>query len=76
MLFCLHSSNDSSPFPSQTLMKCKETVCEELQLSFDKVELSMGMSNDYEQAVSIGLFFETVFLEILTSHKSLMNFLG
>lgn len=57
-------------------MKCKETVCEELQLSFDKVELSMGMSNDYEQAVSIGLFFETVFLEILTSHKSLMNFLG
>lgn len=31
---------------------CRQKVCEELGLQEDAVELSMGMSNDFEEAVS------------------------
>ena len=34
-----------------TLKECKTKVCEELELDDKKVELSMGMSTDYEHAV-------------------------
>ena len=36
----------------QNLVKCKAEVCEKLHLAADQVELSMGMSNDFEHAVS------------------------
>ena len=37
----------------QTLLKCREDVCKALELSVDDVELSMGMSGDFEHAVRI-----------------------
>ena len=36
----------------QCLAKCREDVCEALSLQTDDVDLSMGMSGDFEQAVS------------------------
>ena len=36
----------------QCLTDCRQKVCEELGLQEDAVELSMGMSNDFEEAVS------------------------
>lgn len=35
------------------LMKCHETICSEFGLKEDDVHVSMGMSDDFEQAVSI-----------------------
>lgn len=35
-----------------TLKECKNKVCQELNLDFKKVGLSMGMSTDFEHAVS------------------------
>lgn len=35
------------------LMKCHETVCNTLKLSPEKVHISMGMSNDFDHAVSV-----------------------
>lgn len=40
----------------QALMKCKEDVMEKFGLRSDQVEISMGMSNDFQQAVSINLY--------------------
>lgn len=37
-----------------SLIKCRQNVCEELGLSVDDVELSMGMSDDYEEAIRLG----------------------
>lgn len=39
------------------LIKCKETLCDTLNLNPDDVDLSMGMSSDFEHAV---LFFSNV----------------
>ena len=36
----------------ELLRKCREKVCGELGLNVDEVGLSMGMSVDYEEAVS------------------------
>lgn len=36
------------------LKKCKDDVCEKLELNKNNVELSMGMSNDYEHAIELG----------------------
>ncbi|KAI4504089.1 hypothetical protein M0802_000560 [Mischocyttarus mexicanus] len=36
------------------LKKCKEDLCKDLGLDKKKVELSMGMSTDYEQAILLG----------------------
>nr|XP_050852347.1 pyridoxal phosphate homeostasis protein [Vespula vulgaris] len=36
------------------LKKCREELCKELELDLKKVELSMGMSTDYEHAVLLG----------------------
>lgn len=33
------------------LLKCRETICNELEIDIKNIELSMGMSNDYEHAV-------------------------
>lgn len=35
-----------------SLIKCREDVCKGLSLSKDDIELSMGMSTDFEHAVS------------------------
>ena len=40
-----------------TLSKCRQEVCENLKLDINEVELSMGMSADYEHAVSIFLLY-------------------
>lgn len=36
----------------QCLARCREEVCEALNLKQEDVELSMGMSGDFEEAVS------------------------
>ncbi|XP_046383958.1 pyridoxal phosphate homeostasis protein [Ischnura elegans] len=38
----------------QCLRNCREKVCQELGLTSSQVELSMGMSNDFEQAIEMG----------------------
>ena len=35
----------------QCLLKCREQICDSLGLQQNSVELSMGMSHDYEHAV-------------------------
>lgn len=40
------------------LAKCKEDLCQELNLPASQVELSMGMSSDYEHAVNYLNFFK------------------
>ncbi|KAF7273194.1 hypothetical protein GWI33_014085 [Rhynchophorus ferrugineus] len=37
-----------------TLRKCKEDLCTELGLNKSEVQLSMGMSNDFEHAIELG----------------------
>jgi len=34
------------------LIECREKICKELNIDIKNIELSMGMSNDYEHAVS------------------------
>nr|XP_049705149.1 pyridoxal phosphate homeostasis protein [Helicoverpa armigera] len=36
------------------LAKCRQEVCENLNLDINNVELSMGMSGDFEQAIELG----------------------
>ncbi|KAH9643468.1 hypothetical protein HF086_017249 [Spodoptera exigua] len=37
-----------------TLAKCRQELCENLKLDINNVELSMGMSTDYEHAIELG----------------------
>ncbi|XP_013182768.1 PREDICTED: proline synthase co-transcribed bacterial homolog protein [Papilio xuthus] len=37
-----------------TLAKCREEVCNKLNLDIKNVELSMGMSSDFEHAIEVG----------------------
>ncbi|XP_025208992.1 pyridoxal phosphate homeostasis protein isoform X1 [Melanaphis sacchari] len=37
-----------------TLIDCKRNVCDKLQLNPSKMELSMGMSDDFEHAIELG----------------------
>jgi len=37
-----------------TLSKCRSSVCQELSVEEDEVELSMGMSGDYQEAILRG----------------------
>lgn len=50
-----------------SLAKCREDVCSQLGLNLSDMELSMGMSSDFEHAVSI------IFLK--TSLMFLFNFI-
>ena len=43
---------DDSDF--QILIQCRNELCEKYGFSVDNVELSMGMSNDYERAIQLG----------------------
>ncbi|KAL6257150.1 hypothetical protein P5V15_012082 [Pogonomyrmex californicus] len=36
------------------LIKCREKVCDELGIDMKDIELSMGMSSDYEHAIELG----------------------
>uniref|UniRef100_A0A2P2KCI3 Uncharacterized protein MANES_03G133400 n=1 Tax=Rhizophora mucronata TaxID=61149 RepID=A0A2P2KCI3_RHIMU len=47
----------STPENFKTLLNCRAKVCKELGLSEDHCELSMGMSGDFEQAVSQTFFW-------------------
>ncbi|KAF6032541.1 hypothetical protein EB796_009142 [Bugula neritina] len=50
-------SHDYSTGPNPdflTLLQCKEKVMEKFSLSSDDVEVSMGMSNDFEHAIELG----------------------
>ncbi|PIK62555.1 putative proline synthase co-transcribed bacterial-like protein isoform X1 [Apostichopus japonicus] len=38
----------------QKLLKCRAEVCEKLSIPIDSVELSMGMSGDFEHAIEVG----------------------
>ena len=38
----------------RVLAGCREVLCEALGLQHDEVELSMGMSNDFETAIAHG----------------------
>lgn len=42
----------------QCLAKCREEVCQALNLQSGDVDLSMGMSGDFEQAVCTALLTE------------------
>eukprot|EP00270_Netrium_digitus_P005169 TRINITY_DN1672_c0_g2_i1.p1 TRINITY_DN1672_c0_g2~~TRINITY_DN1672_c0_g2_i1.p1 ORF type:complete len:233 (+),score=71.64 TRINITY_DN1672_c0_g2_i1:221-919(+) len=44
----------SRPENFQMLQECREDVCKSLGLNRDEVELSMGMSGDFEQAIEMG----------------------
>ena len=39
-------------FSFQCLIECQKNVCEKLGISLEDVELSMGMSNDFDKTVS------------------------
>lgn len=45
--------NQGNNLDFETLIECKNMICKSLNLSLDSIELSMGMSNDFEHAVSI-----------------------
>ena len=38
----------------ESLVQCREDVCAALNLSTDAMELSMGMSSDFDLAISLG----------------------
>lgn len=38
----------------QLLLKCRVEVCESLKIPLEQVELSMGMSTDFEHAIEVG----------------------
>ena len=43
---------NTGPNPDfQCLIKCRQELCEKLGMEFKQVELSMGMSGDFEHAV-------------------------
>lgn len=46
------------------LKECRENVSKELGIDLTKMELSMGMSNDYEQAVILPKYFIVLILNI------------
>lgn len=39
------------------LIKCREKICEEIGIDIKNIELSMGMSSDYEHAVSLFQYY-------------------
>ena len=43
---------DDSDF--HMLIQCRKELCEKFNLSTDDIELSMGMSHDYERAIQVG----------------------
>ena len=54
LFLCPRLFSDAVCIRLQNLVRCKAEVCEKLHLAADEVELSMGMSNDFEHAVGGG----------------------
>lgn len=54
----------------ECLVQIRKEVCDELGLSMDKVELSMGMSSDFEQAIYSGSTNVRVGSEIFGSRET------
>lgn len=49
---CLHvSPGNCNVLCQQLMLRCRQEVCEQEQLRAEEVELSMGMSHDFEHAV-------------------------
>jgi len=46
------NADDDSDF--HVLIKCRKELCEKYNIPIDHIELSMGMSNDYERAIQAG----------------------
>ena len=44
--------DDDSDF--QVLIQCRKDLCEKYNYSVNEIELSMGMSHDYERAIQAG----------------------
>ena len=63
----------------QLLSKVRDDLCQELNLNKESVELSMGMSNDFEHAVSALLCLHYLFLFLYVHNLhfkcSLTNFI-
>lgn len=38
----------------QVLLKCRQSICDKLAMDMNSVELSMGMSHDFEHAIEVG----------------------
>jgi len=49
-----HSYADGPNPDFEVLLKCRDAVCEKFSLTKEDVELSMGMSNDFEHAIEVG----------------------
>lgn len=47
----VNAQDDSDFF---TLLQCRKELCEKYNIPIKDVELSMGMSNDYERAIQVG----------------------
>ena len=58
------------PSSFQCMVQCRQRVCDELHLNVDDIQLSMGMSNDYEQAVS-GFFIHPQWVCLHLREKTL-----
>ncbi len=54
------------------LIKCREDVCKKFNLDFKQVELSMGMSHDFEQAVIYLFFFIKIFSSLIKFKSRLL----
>jgi hypothetical protein len=53
--FHADKEDKTKPNPDfENMFKLREKLCEELQMSRSRIELSMGMSADFEEAVQIG----------------------
>ena len=46
------NASDDSDF--HTLVQCRNQLCEKYKIPIDEIELSMGMSHDYERAIQVG----------------------
>lgn len=53
-----HVTDDQSNPDFDKLVQCRDMLCTALDLPTESVELSMGMSSDYELAVSYSFKFE------------------
>ena len=59
---------------SQCLVDCRKDVCERLGIRVEDVELSMGMSNDFDKAVrSLENKLRTVFVVTVSLLIALLN---
>lgn len=58
-----------SPSPNlslQLLISLRQELCEKLNIPTEKVELSMGMSTDFQHAVSLFVILPKVIRSLLT----------